>query len=96
MWENVSPEKIALDYGAQKRLSEALDFCIALKLNVKSICTQLAAKMLEKADYEYALELFVTAQTNITEQVDVFYEHHALEICFDHFRNKFLKKEFPG
>ena len=60
------------------------------------VCVQLAARMLEKADYEYALELFVTAQTSISEQVDVFCEHNALEICFDHFRNKFLKKDFPG
>ena len=44
--ENVSPDKIALGYGVQKRLNETLDFCIALRLNVKAICTQVC--MLEK------------------------------------------------
>ena len=97
IFQDKTPEQIALRFGCNQKLEDMIDICIALRVNnLKPICNFLAAEMVKRRNYDYALRVFATADTPLFMQMDMFWEHGALDATFDYFRQLFLDDEYPG
>ena len=97
VYQNKSPEELALKFGNNEMLQETIDVCLSLRINnLKPICNFLATETVKRGKFEFALKVFETSQTPLSMQLDLFCEHGALDSCFDYFRQIFLNREYPG